>query len=91
MEAAGAVIGNLTVSAGGELVGPGEATGDVTDHGLVSGALFLIVGMIYNRYHTRDIRQLSGLASAMPTMAFFLMLFTMAADTSSCPAARAIS
>ena len=49
------------------------------NHGIVSGALFLIVGMIYNRYHTRDIRQLSGLASAMPKMAFFLMLFSMAA------------
>ena len=49
------------------------------NHGIVSGALFLIVGMIYNRYHTRDIRELSGLASAMPKMAFFLMLFTMAA------------
>jgi NADH-quinone oxidoreductase subunit M len=49
------------------------------NHGIVSGALFLIVGMIYNRYHTRDIRELSGLASAMPKMAFFLILFTMAA------------
>jgi NADH-quinone oxidoreductase subunit M len=49
------------------------------NHGIVSGALFLIVGMIYNRYHTRDIRELAGLASAMPRMAFFLMLFTLAA------------
>jgi NADH-quinone oxidoreductase subunit M len=49
------------------------------NHGVVSGALFLIVGMIYNRYHTRDIRELSGLASAMPKLAFFLILFTMAA------------
>jgi NADH-quinone oxidoreductase subunit M len=35
--------------------------------------------MIYNRYHSRVIRQLSGLASAMPTLAFFLMFFSMAA------------
>jgi NADH-quinone oxidoreductase subunit M len=49
------------------------------NHGIVSGALFLIVGMIYNRYHSRDIRDLSGLAKAMPRMAFFLVLFTMAA------------
>ena len=48
------------------------------NHGIVSGALFLIVGMIYNRYHTRDIRELSGLARAMPKMAFFLMLFVFA-------------
>jgi NADH-quinone oxidoreductase subunit M len=49
------------------------------NHGIVSGALFLCVGMIYNRYHSRDIRQLSGLASAMPKLAFFLMFFSMAA------------
>jgi NADH-quinone oxidoreductase subunit M len=49
------------------------------NHGIVSGALFLTVGMIYNRYHTRDIRELSGLARAMPKLAFFMMLFTMAA------------
>jgi NADH-quinone oxidoreductase subunit M len=49
------------------------------NHGIVSGALFLIVGMIYNRYHTRDINELSGLARAMPRMAFFLMIFVMAA------------
>jgi NADH-quinone oxidoreductase subunit M len=51
----------------------------MVNHGIVSGALFLLVGMIYNRYHTRDIRELSGLASAMPKLAFFLVLFTMAA------------
>jgi NADH-quinone oxidoreductase subunit M len=49
------------------------------NHGITSGALFLIVGMIYNRYHTRDIRQLSGLARAMPKMSFFMMLFVMSA------------
>ena len=32
------------------------------NHGLTTGALFLVVGMIYDRYHTRDINQLSGLA-----------------------------
>jgi NADH-quinone oxidoreductase subunit M len=49
------------------------------NHGITSGALFLVVGMIYNRYHTRDINDLSGLARAMPKLAFFLMLFSMAA------------
>jgi NADH-quinone oxidoreductase subunit M len=49
------------------------------NHGITSGALFLVVGMIYNRYHTRDINDLSGLARAMPKLGFFLMLFTMAA------------
>jgi NADH-quinone oxidoreductase subunit M len=51
----------------------------MVNHGITSGALFLVVGMIYNRYHTRDIKDLSGLARAMPKLGFFLMLFTMAA------------
>src|SRR3954470_17559111 len=48
------------------------------NHGIVSGALFLTVGMIYNRYHTRNINELSGLARAMPKLGFFMVLFGMA-------------
>jgi len=48
------------------------------NHGLSTGALFLCVGMIYDRYHTRDINQLSGLAKRMPILAFFMVLFTFA-------------
>jgi NADH-quinone oxidoreductase subunit M len=48
------------------------------NHGLSTGALFLCVGMIYDRYHTRDINQLSGLAKRMPKLAFFMVLFTFA-------------
>jgi len=48
------------------------------NHGIVSGALFLMIGMLYNRYHTRDIRELSGMAKGMPRFAFFFMLFVMA-------------
>jgi NADH-quinone oxidoreductase subunit M len=51
----------------------------MVNHGITSGALFLVVGMIYNRYHTRQLSDLSGLARAMPKLAFFLMLFSMAA------------
>jgi NADH-quinone oxidoreductase subunit M len=47
------------------------------NHGLSTGALFLVIGMIYDRYHTRDIDQLSGLARRMPIMAFFFILFTL--------------
>jgi NADH-quinone oxidoreductase subunit M len=47
------------------------------NHGLSTGALFLVVGMIYDRYHTRDINALSGLARNMPVMSFFFILFTM--------------
>jgi NADH-quinone oxidoreductase subunit M len=47
------------------------------NHGLSTGALFLVIGMIYDRYHTRDINQLSGLAKKMPRLAFFFVLFTL--------------
>jgi len=47
------------------------------NHGLSTGALFLCIGMIYDRYHTRDINQLSGLAKRMPVLAFFFVLFAM--------------
>ena len=47
-------------------------------HGLVSGALFLCVGVIYDRLHTREINRYGGLAINMPKYALFFMLFTMA-------------
>lgn len=47
-------------------------------HGLISGALFLIVGVVYDRMHTREISAYGGLVSRMPVYASFFMLFTMA-------------
>jgi len=47
-------------------------------HGLVSGALFLCVGVIYDRLHTREIARYGGLAINMPRYALFFMFFTMA-------------
>ncbi|WP_425229838.1 NADH-quinone oxidoreductase subunit M [Sphingomonas sp.] len=47
-------------------------------HGLVSGALFLCVGVIYDRLHTREISRYGGLSINMPRYALFFMLFTMA-------------
>lgn len=47
-------------------------------HGFVSGALFLCVGVIYDRMHTRDIAAYGGLAKRMPLYATALMIFTMA-------------
>jgi len=47
-------------------------------HGLVSGALFLCVGVIYDRLHTRDIDRYGGLSDNMPGYALLFMLFTMA-------------
>jgi len=47
-------------------------------HGLVSGALFLCVGVVYDRLHTREIDKYGGLSNNMPAYALFFMLFTMA-------------
>ena len=47
-------------------------------HGLVSGALFLCVGVIYDRLHTREIDRYGGLSINMPRYALFFLLFTMA-------------
>ena len=47
-------------------------------HGLVSGALFLCVGVIYDRLHTREIERYGGLSNNMPAYATLFMLFTMA-------------
>lgn len=47
-------------------------------HGLVSGALFLSVGVIYDRLHTREINRYGGIAINMPRYALFFLLFTMA-------------
>ncbi|HUH04649.1 MAG TPA: NADH-quinone oxidoreductase subunit M [Kofleriaceae bacterium] len=47
-------------------------------HGLVSGALFLIVGVVYDRLHTRDIDRYGGLADTMPAYAFLFMCFMLA-------------
>ncbi|MBU6266282.1 MAG: NADH-quinone oxidoreductase subunit M [Sphingomonadales bacterium] len=47
-------------------------------HGLVAGALFLCVGVVYDRLHTREIDRYGGLAINMPKYAVLFMLFTMA-------------
>jgi NADH-quinone oxidoreductase subunit M len=47
-------------------------------HGLVSGALFLCVGVVYDRLHTREIGRYGGVATNMPRYALFFLFFTMA-------------
>lgn len=44
-------------------------------HGLVSGGLFFLVGMLYNRYHTKLLKYYSGLVYTMPLFSFFLFVF----------------
>ena len=48
-------------------------------HGLISAALFLCVGVIYDRYKSRKISSYSGLANIMPKYAFLFMIFTLGA------------
>ena len=48
------------------------------NHGLSTGALFFLVGMIYERYHTREMSKLGGLAKRMPVWAFFMVFFVLA-------------
>jgi NADH-quinone oxidoreductase subunit M len=48
------------------------------NHGLSTGALFLLIGMIYERYHTRDMRRARRPRGAMPVWAFFMVFFAMA-------------
>ncbi len=47
------------------------------NHGLSTGALFFLIGMIYERYHTRDMDAMSGLARRMPIWGFFMVFFVM--------------
>ncbi|MBO0902180.1 NADH-quinone oxidoreductase subunit M [Jiella sonneratiae] len=47
-------------------------------HGLVSGALFLCVGVVYDRMHTREIAAYGGLVNRMPHYAVVMLIFTMA-------------
>ena len=47
-------------------------------HGLVSGALFLCVGVVYDRLHTREIARYGGVATNMPRYAVLFLFFTMA-------------
>ena len=47
-------------------------------HGIVSSALFFCVGELYDRYHTRSLKQYSGLAQVMPLFSIFFLIFTLA-------------
>jgi NADH-quinone oxidoreductase subunit M len=47
------------------------------NHGLSTGGLFAVVGMLYERYHTRQIADLGGLAKRTPVLAFFMLVLTL--------------
>ena len=68
------VIGIFTFNAQGVQ----GALFQMLSHGIVSAALFLCVGVVYDRIHSRDIARYGGLAGRMPGYALFFMVFTMA-------------
>ncbi len=47
------------------------------NHGLSTGGLFAVVGMIYERYHTRQITELGGLSRRLPVLSFFMLVLTL--------------
>jgi len=61
----------------GNLQGEHGAIFLMISHGLISGALFLCVGVVYDRMHTREIASYGGLVNRMPWYALVFMLFTM--------------
>lgn len=62
----------------GNDVGMQGAIFQMISHGLISGALFLCVGVVYDRMHTREIAFYGGLTSRMPWFAAIFLMFTMA-------------
>jgi len=50
----------------------------MVSHGLISGALFLCVGVLYDRMHSRDIEAYGGVVNTMPRFAAFMVLFALA-------------
>ncbi len=61
-----------------ELVGIQGAVIQMVSHGLVAGGLFLMVGMIYERCHTRELAAYGGLAKLLPVYSVFFMILTLA-------------
>ncbi len=62
----------------GNALGVQGAVFQMISHGVISGALFLCVGVVYDRWHTREIAFYGGLIKLMPHYAFVFLLFTMA-------------
>jgi NADH-quinone oxidoreductase subunit M len=62
----------------GTMQGVAGGVYQMLSHGIISGALFLCVGIIYDRMHTREIAAYGGLVNRMPLYAFTFLLFTMA-------------
>jgi NADH-quinone oxidoreductase subunit M len=67
-----------TGSAQGAINGLDGAVVQMISHGLISGALFLCIGVMYDRLHTRDINAYGGVVNVMPKFAALMVLFALA-------------
>jgi NADH-quinone oxidoreductase subunit M len=65
-------------SAEGAAIAMGGGMMQMISHGFISGALFLCVGVMYDRTHSREIADYGGVVNTMPQFAAFMMLFAMA-------------
>jgi len=63
---------------GGAVMGLEGGMVQMISHGLVSGAMFLCVGVLYDRVHSREIADYGGVANTMPWFAAFMVLFALA-------------
>jgi NADH-quinone oxidoreductase subunit M len=66
-----------SAGSGGGIYGITGGIYQMLSHGISTGALFLIVGILYERRHTRLIEQFGGLSSRVPVLAFFFMVATL--------------
>ena len=71
-------IFNNTGSLEGAAMGIEGGIVQMISHGFISGAMFLCVGVLYDRMHSRQINDYGGVANTMPTFAAFMVLFSMA-------------
>jgi NADH-quinone oxidoreductase subunit M len=71
-------INEQTQSLSGVAMGLEGGMVQMISHGFISGALFLCVGVLYDRVHSRQIADYGGVANTMPVFAAFMMLFAMA-------------
>ncbi len=67
-----------TGSLSGAVMGIEGGMVQMVSHGFISGALFLCVGVLYDRVHSRQIKDYGGVANTMPVFAAFMVLFAMA-------------
>jgi NADH-quinone oxidoreductase subunit M len=72
------VTWQLTGAADGAILGMEGGMVQMISHGLISGALFLCVGVLYDRLHSRDIGAYGGVVNTMPAFASLMVLFALA-------------